>query len=120
MDNEEEDTKGHPMTKDTFTAALKRAQTLSGAYPIDEEQRDIFYDALKGELDEDILHALDRIGKSGEKITYSMIAFHIGQCKDKRFEAEDRNADDGKVFVPMPPETKEAFGRLFGKNWNKP
>lgn len=103
------------MTKDTFTRALKRAQTLSGAYLIEESERDIFYEALKGELDEDIVYALDKIGKGGLKITYPNIQHFINEKKSERLRV--KKVQDHKPFecYPMPEETKVAIAQLHKK-----
>ncbi len=103
------------MTKDTFTQALKRAQTLSGAYPIEESERDIFYEALQGELDEDIVYALDKIGKGGMKISYPNIEHFINEKKNERFKVKKVQAHKPFEYVPMPPETKEAIAQLHKK-----
>lgn len=108
------------MTKPTFTRLLKKAQTLSGAFPIDEEQRDDFYDELKGELDEDIEYALKRIWTSGEKITYPVINSHVQERVRERTQKMQRKQGkpEDKKKVPPPPEAMEALNKLFGQGWN--
>ncbi len=103
------------MNKDTFTQVLKRAQTLSGAFPVKKAERDIFYEALQGELDEDIVYALDKIGKGGLKINYPNIEHFINEKKSERLRAKKVQAHKPFKYVPIPPETKEAIAQLFKK-----
>lgn len=114
---------GLTMDKPTFTAALKRAYTLRG-YPLYDDERDTFYDALKGFDDADLLYALDAVGKGTERISYASIRVLIDEKVEAREaparrerERRERAEEDARLAEPMPPETREAIDRLLGKKW---
>jgi hypothetical protein len=103
------------MTKPVFTAALKRAQTLNGGYPITPNERDIFYEAFKDEPDEDVLYALDMVGKGKERISYHLIQGYIQMHRSERMR--DSGYKEPKDKVPMPQSFKDAWKKLTGKRW---
>lgn len=108
-----------------FTAKLKKAQRLSGHYPIDEDTRDVLHEALKHELDNDILHALKHLAYSSEKINIENILKHISDRKADRLREEKikRTKEDQLAVreleeTKMPADAKQALTKVFGKNWN--
>lgn len=109
------------MDKPTFTTALKRAYNLRG-YPLYDDERDTFYEALKHFEDADLLHALDAVGKGTERISYASIEAHVMECVNEREavarreqERKERAEEDAKVGEPMSDEAREAIDKLMGK-----
>ena len=104
------------MTKDTFTAALKHAQEVQGAYKIEPSRRDALYTELAREGDKDVLDALKRIGRSDKTINYFNIKALIDENNPvNRYSRYKPPAD----AIPMPAGTRAELKKLFGKDWNK-
>ena len=111
------------MTKDTFTAALKHAQEVQGAYKIEPSRRDALYDELAGLDEQDVLAALKRIGRSDKTINYYNIKAFIDEGRTDR-EWGNRNKRKAEPpmegspppeYEDMPPETKKAIDKFRDK-----
>jgi len=110
------------MTLDKFTEKIAKAIRLSGHYPIEEVAVIELYNALKHELDNDILHALKHLAYSSEKINIENILKHIAEKKgDRLLEEKIKHSKDDQLAVrklkgtDMPPDAKEAIDKLHQK-----
>ena len=97
------------MTKDTFTAALKHAQEVQGAYKITPSRRDALYDELASEGDADVLDALKRLGRSDKTINYYNIKAFIDDGKGIGY------AKPAPPLEPISPGDKKAVTAMLDK-----
>ncbi|KKM74170.1 hypothetical protein LCGC14_1403050 [marine sediment metagenome] len=111
------------MTKDTFTAALKHAQEVQGAYQIKPSRRDALYDELASEGDADVLDALKRLGRSDKTINYFNIKAFIDESRAAR-EWGNRNkqkpeppmeGSPAPEYEDMPPEVQKTIDSFRDK-----
>ena len=111
------------MDKPTFTTHLKRAQDSQGPYKITGSRRDVLYEDLCNESDEDVIAALKSIGKTNEVINYANIMRYVGENKKNR-EWGNRNkqkpeppmeGSPAPKYENMPPEVQKTIDSFRDK-----
>lgn len=114
------------MTIEKFTEKVAKVIRLSGHFPLEDKAVATLHEALKHELDNDILHALKHIAYASEKINIENILKQIGSRKaDRAREEKIKRSKEDQLAVraiddneEIPAEAKQALQKVFGKNWN--
>ena len=105
------------MNKDTFTAALKHAQEVQGAYKIEPSRRDALFDELAAESGDDVLDALKRIGRTELTINYFNIKRYVDERRAGRERGKRKPEPVTKGETVPEAEVRGMLDKLFGKNW---
>ena len=114
------------MTKPTFIDAFRKARRRQGAFTGDKNYQeqikltaDDLYDDFKDEKEADVLHALDRLGKSNEIINYANIKRLVDENRSNRewgkTKKEPEIEDDPtmeEVYEQFPSSIREMFDKL--------